>query len=417
MRPGPSPSSPEPERYAPAHGCESVLNAWCNANCPHAREHGPLLARLDRSEKGHFERAWRCYSRPTLDEDARGYLRGNTYMYCTRDLQLRRVLELCLRRTAPQLGIAVDVSAAARPVEQQAAPSYPVEPSSSDLEGRAARVGLVVARCHEEMEWLRDVQLGLREGAPAFELSLELYVYEKCGNRTEDGWPRVGWQHERRTPLPNKGEECLAYLTFLTELYSLLPDVAVFLQGDGVLDGLNFRAKFRAFSAAVFARGGKRRQYWRSVNDHQYISVGPSREACTSSGLHNCHSYPTGSTFYPCMAALYRRAWRGPMPRFFSVYANAQFGVTRDRVLARPLRFYEGLLREFDGEGGGECHRTGGTKGRPYRATCAMLEYLWPMLMGESNLLDPTHTMSGKTFGKRVQMTAPAPQAGNPERD
>lgn len=44
-----------------------------------------------------------------------------------------------------------------------------------------ARVGLVVAHCHEEMRWLAQVHRGLHEGAGSMPLRLELYIYEKVG--------------------------------------------------------------------------------------------------------------------------------------------------------------------------------------------------------------------------------------------
>ena len=47
--------------------------------------------------------------------------------------------------------------------------------------------------------------------------------------------PYAGWQHERRTYLRNEGEECLAYLTYLRDMYHVLPDAVLFFQGDGVV--------------------------------------------------------------------------------------------------------------------------------------------------------------------------------------
>jgi hypothetical protein len=57
-----------------------------------------------------------------------------------------------------------------------------------------------------------------RGSAAARRLRLELHVYEKCGDKSEDSWPRLGWQHERRSYLDNKGEECYAYLTYLRDM-------------------------------------------------------------------------------------------------------------------------------------------------------------------------------------------------------
>ena len=84
-------------------------------------------------------------------------------------------------------------------------------------------------------------------------------------------------------------------------------------------------------------------------------------------------------------------------PRAYAVYLNSQFGVTRDRVVARPLAFYESLLAEFERIDGPEtsCFTVSGPKAQPHRGTCALFEYLWPTIMGETPILDPRRTMSG----------------------
>eukprot|EP00966_Prymnesium_polylepis_P292889 6764716-Prymnesium_polylepis.2 len=75
-------------------------------------------------------------------------------------------------------------------------------------------------------------------------------------------------------------------------------------------------------------------------------------------------------------------------------YANAQFGVTRDRVAARPLSFYRELLGYFEGPPEQECFKAyDKAKPRAFRGTCGLLEWLWPSLLGEDTLLNPKHTM------------------------
>lgn len=78
--------------YPLARGCDAQLNSWCNANCPHYGTHGPLFARFDRAEKNPNE-AWRCYAQSTLSPDGGVYVRGTDY--CTRDAELRKVLDDC----------------------------------------------------------------------------------------------------------------------------------------------------------------------------------------------------------------------------------------------------------------------------------------------------------------------------------
>jgi hypothetical protein len=86
--------------YGRLHGCEALLNAWCDANCPHHATHGALLARYARSKAGPYN-GWRCYARSSLGADAQTYLPG-TDTYCTRHDQLLQQLAEC--RTQPQAG-------------------------------------------------------------------------------------------------------------------------------------------------------------------------------------------------------------------------------------------------------------------------------------------------------------------------
>ena len=82
------------------------------------------------------------------------------------------------------------------------------------------------------------------------------------------------------------------------------------------------------------------------------------------------------------------------------MYTNAQFAVGRARVRARPRSFYAAVLREFEVSPSEECFRiTAGPKARPFRGTCALLEYLWPSVFGEAPVLHPLRTMSGRAFG------------------
>ena len=75
--------------------CQSQLDGWCNqpANCPHATRE-TLHARFDTTDR-HHPKAWRCYATDTLAADRQSYSQGRTY--CTRDSQLRALLEQCER--------------------------------------------------------------------------------------------------------------------------------------------------------------------------------------------------------------------------------------------------------------------------------------------------------------------------------
>lgn len=70
--------------------CAATLNSWCDANCIHAREHGPLIAAFDANAQN-AQRAWRCYAPSTLR--AGRYHSGSTY--CTRHEALARLVDQC----------------------------------------------------------------------------------------------------------------------------------------------------------------------------------------------------------------------------------------------------------------------------------------------------------------------------------
>ena len=305
----------------------------------------------------------------------------------------------------------------------------------------APRIALVVAHCREPMPWLRDVQRGLRAGARTTRadtggaLHLELYVYEKCGDVSEDAWPRLGWQHERRVYLENKGEECLAYLTYLVDLYDALPDAVLFFQSDGVLHGSGIESKVRIFTDALYSRSSQHPRSparpphppaslqgpdahadapwsssnhratasgwwsdtWRSVNDHQYVAITSSEDECARMLTRNCVLGPP--QLFECITHLNQRhglSHGSAPPRAYAIYTNAQFGVTRDRVWRRPVAVYKALLAEFSGPEEQACYKLrDANKPSPHRGTCGVLEFLWHTVFGEPPILDPRRTMSG----------------------
>lgn len=261
----------------------------------------------------------------------------------------------------------------------------------------AARVDFVVAHCHEPAEWLADARDGLLEGAPG--TSIALRIYEKCEDARAPQYPVDGWASVTYTYLPNKGEECLAYLTHIVGAYKndSIADYTVFFQGDSVVQGRYVRDALREFGFSVVSISAK--DEWRSLNDHQYIAQGESDEACA--GKINCMS-SQGPDFAECLGEMWLHLGIGPRPPVIAVFANAQFGVSADRVLARPVSFYEDLLAEFNRPSDVECFKLYGPKGRPYRGTCALLEYMWPAIFGEAAELDPAHTMRHEYGTKTV---------------
>jgi len=196
-------------------------------------------------------------------------------------------------------------------------------------------VDLVVVHCREPLGWLTEVRAGLLETAPG--ASLRLFVYEKCGDTVPLPWSEATDGPLGRVQLPNRGEECLGYLTYLIARYHALPDYSVFFQGDGVLGGRASRTKACAFGARVARR---ETGVFRTVNDHQYISLAASKEACAAdASLVNCNEGGPGQ--WRCLSELVVRHGIGVPAAGYATYANAQFGVSRDKITDRPLRFYQ----------------------------------------------------------------------------
>ena len=105
-----------------------------------------------------------------------------------------------------------------------------------------------------------------------------------------------------------------------------------------MLGGRNFRAKARGFGAYI-SRG--ERSLFRTVNDHQYISIAESQAACRADpDLVNCNP-GGGPGQWQCLRDLAARHGIMVPRNAFATYANAQFGVSRDRIEARTLDFYQ----------------------------------------------------------------------------
>ena len=390
--------------------CEDILSNWCRdvRNCPHAASH-ELFARFDTDARG-GPKAWRCYAKETLDDGLRHFLSGS--VYCTRDAALRHMAATHCHEDHSTKTASIDPFGWSVHV-----------PASRDLPnsfgaqaGSMLRVDFVVAHCREPLTWLANAQYMLREGyegafrasgTSSVPLDISLHVFEKCGEGGGTAWLHSGWANETRWFLENKGEECLAYLTYIVEEYHRLPHYVVFLQGDGLVQRMG--TKLANFGRDVVAP--QLADVWRSCNDHQYIAIGESEAACTRARMPpgraaNCQVHPLRA-MRACMAQMYERHWRMPLPEVVSMYTNAQAGVSRDRIQRRPLDFYRGLLSEFQGPAAKECFKVPGKvamgaadaeqptlTSRAFRGTCALFEYLWPSIFGEAAIVDPSHVMS-----------------------
>ena len=393
--------------------CESRLATWCSQHCPHAKD-APLYARFGTDAYG-GPNAWRCYARGTLSPDLSSYQEGATY--CTRHAQILAQLEGCRdARGAASVTHATQVGGGEAANGQMSSVAVGSNGRVTLAEGSSkdatVSVDFVVVHCRERLSWLADARQALVAGFTHAKheqstLAVSLHVLEKCNEAASD-MPSDGWAERTHAFLENKGEECYAYLTFLVERYDLIADYVVFLQGDGGIRQL--ASKFATFGETVVAAHTS--DVWRSANDHQYIAIGASPEACTNArmprGLEgNCQSRMP--KMYQCMQKLYLRHWGMPLPSVVCMYTNAQAGVSRDRIHGRPRSFYAGLLSEFEAAPENECYVVPGKRAigaheteqaalmrRPFRGTCALMEYLWPITFGEKALLDRTHTMSNR---------------------
>ena len=79
--------------YPPAMGCDSQLDALCNATCSSWYSR-PLHARVDRSAVDSDPIAWRCYSRSTLSSDGCQWVSGSEY--CAAHDKLLALLQTCV---------------------------------------------------------------------------------------------------------------------------------------------------------------------------------------------------------------------------------------------------------------------------------------------------------------------------------
>ena len=80
--------------------CAQRLNGYCDANCPLAQTHGPLVAAFSGSERSD-EAAWRCYAHSALEHGV--YSSGT--LYCTRHAALAMLLKECQSEVPPSIAV------------------------------------------------------------------------------------------------------------------------------------------------------------------------------------------------------------------------------------------------------------------------------------------------------------------------
>ena len=83
------------QSYPPPANCSGAMSKWCNvpANCPHSAQRPVQVALFDTNAERQ-PRQWRCYDPDDLDAATHTSYVGGTD-YCTRDAELRAILQQC----------------------------------------------------------------------------------------------------------------------------------------------------------------------------------------------------------------------------------------------------------------------------------------------------------------------------------
>jgi hypothetical protein len=172
---------------------------------------------------------------------------------------------------------------------------------------------LVVARCNEDLRWLRNLAPGIR---PA--------VYNKG---TPGAWPG-------EIPLPNHGREAHTYLHHLVTHYDALADVTVFCQGRPFDHAFDFHD-----SLARLAREG-------IADPSGFEWLGHIIDTDDARGSRLFQTWSKNPGAQPLdMAAAWAGILDAPCPDRFTFACGAQFAVTRQRVHRRTRAFYQQALQ------------------------------------------------------------------------
>ena len=181
-------------------------------------------------------------------------------------------------------------------------------------------IRLVVARYKEDLRWLRRVPSGI-----------SVMVF----NKGLDPALPVGFPGQREVsirPLSNIGREAHSYLTYLIENWDGLSDVMVFSQGHPFDHAPDFHDRLRAL-----AEGHERPDpfLWYGFLDETDDPFGRRLFVPWSKNTDG-RELATGR--------LYEELFGEPPPLLFHFRGGAQFAVTREVILSRPLAFYQRAL-------------------------------------------------------------------------
>eukprot|EP00927_Polykrikos_kofoidii_P082274 TRINITY_DN8137_c0_g4_i1.p1 TRINITY_DN8137_c0_g4~~TRINITY_DN8137_c0_g4_i1.p1 ORF type:complete len:440 (-),score=57.67 TRINITY_DN8137_c0_g4_i1:95-1414(-) len=223
------------------------------------------------------------------------------------------------------------------------------------LGGRNGRITLeiVVVHCRETLEWLEERLL------PVTPVGSALTIYEKCGEQPTI--PDV--MSTRFSPISilpcsdpqgrPRGDECLGYLAHLTSRYDQLATFTVFLQADPH-EHMHF--PFLHVALKMIERG---------TYAVPFLQLNGGRHV---------------KTWSPCLNAVHEAIFGEAMREPVGPYCCAQFIVQDTAIRARPLDFYQKMLRLVDGSMDYDLC----APGTPARSThCYGMEFTWHLVFGE----------------------------------
>jgi len=223
------------------------------------------------------------------------------------------------------------------------------------LGGSAGVISLefVVVHCHEPLAWVEKDLLPITPGGAL------LSFYEKCGEQPQfsqemhQHFSRISVQPCRDPEGGPRGDECLGYLAHIVGRYSELATFTVFMQADPD-QHLHF-----AYLANVL------KMIQRSTYSVPYMSLNGGRHV---------------RTVTPCLNAVHEAIFGEPMREAVGPYCCAQFVVQDARIRARPLEFYQRMLKLVDGSMPYDLCAAG----KVTRSThCYGMEFTWHLVFGE----------------------------------
>ncbi len=177
---------------------------------------------------------------------------------------------------------------------------------------------LVVARYHEDLQWVRRVPKRFR-----------VTVYNK-GRDEPALWRRM---NQDVSPLPNVGREAHTYLHHIVERYDQLADVTVFAQGKPFDHVPSFHRTMHQLAFHKLA-----------VNGFLWMGFIIDRDDATGSLLFQNWSRNTERRPL-AMDRFWRALWDEPAPDQVTFYPSGHFAVTAAQIRRRPRSFYQRALQ------------------------------------------------------------------------